>query len=240
MTIATPLEIGVLLVGEEVQFNDIAPADLLYMISPEFLVSLGPAVPPMQSLAVPMNISYINEKGEGLFPLTAGAKIVVTHSLTTAPKLDIMIIPGTSADPTTRPAIDRFIKSAVAGGTAVLSICSGIFPTAASGILDGLVATAPLGVLSLVRERFPNVKWVSKCRWEKCGGAGGQGEIWTSGAVANGVDLTCEFMRQKFPESRQLVDFMIALSGIAERRREYSMKEKIVEAMVEGERSPAQ
>jgi len=75
------LTVGVLLLSDEgVQFLDVAPVDVLAMMTPEYLAAVGAPEPLLQK-AVKMEICYISESGEGLFPLTGGAKIAVTVSV---------------------------------------------------------------------------------------------------------------------------------------------------------------
>ncbi|KAL1615760.1 hypothetical protein SLS56_011694 [Neofusicoccum ribis] len=232
MASKTPLEVGVLLVDDAVQYTDIAPVDVLAMLTPEFVGMLGPALAPLQSQAVPMNISYIHERGTGHVTLSAAnAKLAITHSLTTAPAPDILVIPGPAPVPVPRPAISAYIREAVGRGATVLSICTGALATAGSGVLDGRTATAPLvlGVLAQLRDAHPLVRWRGGRRWERSAGTGGAGDVWTSGAVFNGVDLVCAFMRARFPDSRQLVDLMVEMAGVAGRPVEYGPAESALE-----------
>ncbi|EKG09059.1 ThiJ/PfpI, partial [Macrophomina phaseolina MS6] len=155
------------------------------------------------------------------------------HSLSNAPPLDILIIPGSAPIITARPAIDAFIQSAAAHGTTILCICTGIFPTAASGVLEGRAATGPLVMLSTLRAQHPEIQWNNTRRWEKSVGTAGSGDIWTSGSIANGVDLMCAFMRERFSESKELMDMMIKLATIPERESAYNEKESALETLFE-------
>ena len=94
-------------------------------------------------------------------------------SLENAPKLDILVVPGPPPTYQASDAVKEFIKSVHASGADVLSICSGILPVAASGILDGKVGTGPLGIIPMLRQFFPAVKWEGTRRWEKTGGESG-------------------------------------------------------------------
>lgn len=90
----------------------------------------------------------------------------------------------------------------------------------------------------MLRAAHPNVKWESARRFEKSTGGDGKSEIWTSGSVANGVDLAIAFMRERFPESRTLTDLTIGIASIAEREVEYEEKEKAWEKAFEGASLP--
>lgn len=141
-----------------------------------------------------------------------------------APKLDILVVPGPPPNYQTTDAVKAFISSTHTSGGTILSICSGILPVAASGVLDGKIGTGPLGFIPLLRASFPAVKWEDARRWEKAAGEGGTGEVWTSGAVLNGLDLIVAFLREKFV--KPAAEAMIMLSGVGERAREYSEAEK--------------
>ena len=151
--------------------------------------------------------------------------------MTSAPKLDILVVPGPPPSYQATEAVKTFIKATHASGAHVLSICSGIVPVAASGILDGKVATAPLGMIPIVRQFFPAVKWEDTRRWEKATGENGAGEVWTSGGVLNGVDLVVAFLREKFVKTA--AEAMISIASVSERAREYSEAEKKASAMLD-------
>lgn len=70
------------------------------------------------------------------------------------------------------------------------------------------------------------MQWRDERRWEKSAGGVegvGGGDIWTSGSVANGVDMACAFMRERWPG--ELTEVVIGVAGVAERAREYGGKE---------------
>ncbi|OCL06589.1 hypothetical protein AOQ84DRAFT_74145, partial [Glonium stellatum] len=74
------LLIGILLLGNDlIQTLDIAPADLLSMLSEEVMERLG-ASEDLRSQAIELDIRYVSESGEGLFSLTAGLRVPVTVS----------------------------------------------------------------------------------------------------------------------------------------------------------------
>ncbi|OJD34974.1 transcriptional regulator [Diplodia corticola] len=148
----------------------------------------------------------------------------MTHSLTNAPPLDIMIIPGPPPVAVSCRAIDA----------------AGIFLTVASGVLNGRVATTPLAVLPMLRAAHPQVEWAKTQRFDKSAGTGNTGDIWASGSVANGVDLAYVFIRERFPESRTLVDLRTWLAGIGEREPEFSTEEKALDEAFSGASSALQ
>ncbi|KZV61096.1 class I glutamine amidotransferase-like protein [Peniophora sp. CONT] len=220
----THLTIGVLLVDNGIQLADISSADILGQLSTDYLAILPPAAAALQALATPMDFVYITEDGASPLTLTIGAQIVVTHSIQSAPKLDILVVPGPAPDYRANEAIRSFIKSANESGAHVLSVCTGILAVAASGVLDSKLGTGPLGMIPMLRELFPNVKWNDTRRYERNAVEGTAGQVWSSGSVLDGVDEVAAFVREHF--AAEIAEPMIYLASVPERSVEYSKMEK--------------
>lgn len=95
-------------------------------------------------------------------PVTSfeGLEIGAHYSFETAPKVDILVIPSTDG------SLDRdlhdeaymsWVKKAVAEAEWVITVCDGAFPLAATGALDGRVATTFPGDREKLAEMFPKV-----------------------------------------------------------------------------------
>ncbi|WP_072816332.1 GlxA family transcriptional regulator [Rhodococcus zopfii] len=106
---------------------------------------------------------------------------------------DTIIVPGV-ADPTASlsSAVRDALRSAAADGTRIASICSGTFPLAATGLLDGLRATthwAAAGLLASIHPDIdvdPNVLYVDN------------GQFLTSAGAAAGLDLCLYMIRRDY------------------------------------------
>lgn len=136
------------------------------------------------------------------------------HSIETCPPLDILLIGGPA--PSYRPSepIQRFIQDQYEHLRAFLTVCTGYIPALYSGILDGKTATAPRGLLPMLKEEKPDVQWVEK-RWVR------DGKVWSSGAVANGMELMAGFMWDEFEEQRGLTEVMMGMADFAKRGQAY-------------------
>ena len=66
----------------------------------------------------------------------------------------------------------------------------------------------------MLKEEKPEVKWVEK-RWVR------DGKVWSSGAVANGVELMASFMREEFAEQRELTEILLGVADFAQRGEFY-------------------
>ncbi|EON68830.1 hypothetical protein W97_08088 [Coniosporium apollinis CBS 100218] len=214
------LTVGVLLLGnEDVQYLEVAPVDLLAMMQPQYIHALGASA--LAEKGVNMDIHYISETGEGLFPLTANAKVAVTDSIETSPALDVLMIPGPPPNFVASEAVGAFIRAQVEHATAVLSVCTGIIPLAQSGVLKGKTATGPPPlILTALRHGFPDTKWEDERRWTR------DGNVWTSAGITNGLDMMAGFMRTYYGDRPQLVELVLGAANVWDRPVEYREEEK--------------
>ncbi|KAL8878119.1 MAG: hypothetical protein Q9198_004009 [Flavoplaca austrocitrina] len=234
MSSPTPLKVGVLL-SPTTQLMDVAPLDMLGMIDKFYAQSY-----PEHIAANALDIEYyfVNETGESPHSMTGGFKLAVTvsalrfprrkyacimpthrvttlqHSISTCPPLDILLIGGPA--PTYRPseAIQHFIQTQYQHVRHLLTICTGYIPALYSGVLDGKTVTAPRGLLPVLKEEKPDVKWVEK-RWVR------DGKVWSSGAVANGMDMMACFMKEEFKEQGTLTEMAMGMADFARRGEAY-------------------
>ena len=172
-----PLNVAVLLIPP-VQLLDASPVDLFSMLSKEYLTACKlPA--PLTALGLDVKFSYVSESGAGaMTEMTANARLMTTANLTDEVakpgNVDILLIPG--PDPAVLPskAIQEYIRSHVGTAEAIMTVCTGIYPAAHSGILEGKKATGPRALVPDLRKKFPDTQWVEK-RWTK------DGNMWCSG-----------------------------------------------------------
>ena len=95
-------------------------------------------------------------------PVTTFEGIVIEahHSFADAPRADILVIPSTrgsmDAD-LADAAYMAFVRRAAAEAEWVITVCDGAFPLAATGLLDGRVATTFPGDRERLAEMYPEV-----------------------------------------------------------------------------------
>jgi transcriptional regulator GlxA family with amidase domain len=106
---------------------------------------------------------------------------------------DTIIVPGTNA-----PAADLHepvraaLRQAAQNGTRIASICTGTFPLAASGLLDGLRATTHWVAAAELAAAFPEVKVDPDVLYVD------NGQILTSAGAAAGLDLCLHMIRRDY------------------------------------------
>lgn len=89
-----------------------------------------------------------------------GITVASHYSFDNAPKADILIIPSTRGSMDAdleNPAYMAWVKKAVAEAEWVITVCDGAFPLAATGVLDGRVATTYPGDRERLKEMFPKI-----------------------------------------------------------------------------------
>ncbi|KAL8642991.1 MAG: hypothetical protein Q9228_000390 [Teloschistes exilis] len=209
-----PLKLGILLFSEGVQFLDVAPIDMLGMLEKSYLAACG-LPQAMVDSGLDVEYHFINEEGKGPNPMTGGFKVHVTHGISDCPPLDILLIGG--PPPSYRPSasVQEFLKEQYAHVRAFMIVCTGCNPAIYSGILDHKTATAPLALLPMLKEEAPQVKWVEK-RWVR------DGKVWSSGAVANGMEMMAGFMREEFGHKKEIVEIVLGMSDVGVRGVDYS------------------
>ncbi|ORX98950.1 class I glutamine amidotransferase-like protein [Clohesyomyces aquaticus] len=141
----------------------------------------------------------------GMPPMTICESVVATHTFSTAPQFDVLIIPGGMGcfDPAAKgqpnPAvvdpIVKFIKAQYPGLKYLLTVCTGSGITACSGLLDGRKATTFKGAWGVIPPWRPQVNWVPKARWVV------DGNIWSSSGVSSGTDLMFGFVETVFGDT---------------------------------------
>ncbi|KAG4035377.1 hypothetical protein MFRU_001g01470 [Monilinia fructicola] len=223
MTASKHLRIGVF-IPDGCQLLDMSGIDLLFMISPSYLTACGlPA--PLIALGISSTIYYVSLPSSGPeVALTASAFLRVSKTIKDKEvqpgMLDIMMVPG--PDPSIVSCEDTrlFLKSHAdwrgSNGekTDILSVCTGIFLVAQSGILKELNASGPRALVPRLKKEFPDTNWVDDRRWVE------DGNIWTCGGITNGLEMVAAYMRQKFPGPA--AEAVITMADVGEKGVLYS------------------
>lgn len=114
-------------------------------------------------------------------------QIMATHDFTTAPPLDVIIVPGGSGDflldNQNDFSIEKFVASRFAEAQYVLSVCIGATTLARAGLLNGRRATTNKSAWKWATDerQGANITWVPNARWVE------DGKVWTSSGVAAGM-----------------------------------------------------
>ncbi len=145
------------------------------------------------------------EMGEGWYrfascaiedgPLRAHGGFVLTpqHGPELIDEADLIVVPGWKGPSGPVPeALCQRLRQAHARGARLASICSGAFVLAATGLLDGGVATTHWRYAEALRAGHPEIDVDHASLYRA------QGRIFTSAGSAAGIDLLIEIVRRDF------------------------------------------
>lgn len=109
---------------------------------------------------------------------------------------DLIVIPGwRDVQAPVPPDLIERLRTAHARGARLASICSGAFVLAATGLLDGRVATTHWRYADALRRKFPLIQVDETSLYRHDDG------LLTSAGSAAGIDLMIEIVRQDFGSS---------------------------------------
>ncbi|KAL1716902.1 class I glutamine amidotransferase-like protein [Schizophyllum commune] len=105
-------------------------------------------------------------------------------------QFDIIMVPG--GIPEVPQELNDFLIRQVPGAKYVLTICTGSWVLARTGLLDGKRATGNKFVFKemMADTASHNIEWVARARWVV------DGKFWTSSGVTAGADMASAFVTQ--------------------------------------------
>jgi AraC family transcriptional regulator, transcriptional activator FtrA len=127
----------------------------------------------------------------GVLPAMGGFGLEVEHGLEELARADTVILPGSPdvhGDPS--PAVVSALLAAHDGGARLVSICSGAFPLAATGLLDDRRAATHWRYAALLARRYPRVEVVPDVLYVD------GDDVLTSAGTAAGIDLCLHLVRR--------------------------------------------
>jgi transcriptional regulator GlxA family with amidase domain len=119
---------------------------------------------------------------ETLDPITAsgGMKIVPNHTFQNAPQPKVIVIP---AQNDSTEAMLNWIRKATQNSDVTMSVCTGAYVLAATGLLNGKAATTHHTAYSDLEMKFPDIQVKRGARFIE------QGNLATAGGLTSGMDL---------------------------------------------------
>ena len=116
-----------------------------------------------------------------------GLIVLPTYDFLSAPKLDLLIVPGgygAEELEIREPETIRWLQSMAGQVEIVASICTGAFLLAEAGLLNGKRATTHWMDLDRLEREYPAVQVLRNIRFVD------EGAILTSGGISAGIDLS--------------------------------------------------
>ncbi|MDV6329219.1 transcriptional regulator FtrA [Asticcacaulis sp. 201] len=123
---------------------------------------------------------------------TAGLKIHVDGGMSVFEGAGTVIVPGWPIDRPVPHEVTDMLIAAKRRGARILTICSGVFVLAASGLLKGLRATTHWKYTEQLKTLYPDIDVVPDVLYID------EGQIMTSAGSAAGIDLCLHLIRRDF------------------------------------------
>ncbi|MBV9277623.1 MAG: DJ-1/PfpI family protein [Candidatus Eremiobacteraeota bacterium] len=149
----------------------------------------------------PFHTALISDRTEPL-EIEGGMQVLPRFTYDTLPAQPNIIVMGAQGDHT--PAKIAWIKKASEKADLVMSVCTGAFLLAKTGLLDGLSATTHHDYYDQFAQRFPKVKVVRGPRYVE------NGKFATGGGLTSGIELALRVVERYFGASaaRQTANYM--------------------------------
>ena len=144
---------------------------------------------------------------ESLDPVTVsgGMKVVPNYTFQSAPPPKVIVIPAQSGD---SDGLLDWIRKASKSADLTMSVCTGAFVLAATGLLNGKAATTHHGAYSDLEMKFPDVQVKRGARFVE------EGNLASAGGLTSGMDLALRVVGRYFgAEAIERTAFQLEYQG---------------------------
>jgi putative intracellular protease/amidase/YHS domain-containing protein len=128
---------------------------------------------------------------ESTKPITAsgGMKIVPDYSLDNAPTPKVVVIPA-QKDPS--EAVLNWVRKSAKTADVTMSVCTGAFLLAKTGLLNGKAATTHHGAYVTLAQKYPQIQVKRGMRFVE------DGNLASSGGLSSGIDLALRVVERYY------------------------------------------
>jgi len=131
---------------------------------------------------------------------SGGMQIVPNYTFDDAPEAMLVVIPAQMGD---SPKMLDWIRKISGQGAVVMSVCTGAFPLAETGLLRGKPATTHHGAYVRFQHRYPDIQVQRDKRWVQSSPT-----IFTAGGLSSGIDLALHVVELYF--GREVAEYTAA------------------------------
>lgn len=183
-----PVNFGVIVFPAFQPLDAFGPLDALSLLSRSHNMNLYTIAATLDPVST-RQLDAIAANGSTQAPQSPGfgTSILPTHTFSTAPALDVLLVPGGQGTRAQSPAVSGsidFIRQRFPSLQYLITVCTGSGLAARSGVLDGRRATTNKLAWESTTALRPQVHWVHRARWVN------DGNIWTASGISAGIDVT--------------------------------------------------
>jgi transcriptional regulator GlxA family with amidase domain len=145
----------------------------------------------IQAPGVPFNVFTVSQSRQ---PVDAGSlTIVPDYSFGEAPRADIVVVGAQSGS---SPPYLEYLRRMAAGGSLMLSVCTGASKFAQAGLLEGLQATSHHDYIEPLQKLYPKVHFLPDQAWVHSAP-----RIYTAGGETSGIELALHIVELYYGRS---------------------------------------
>jgi putative intracellular protease/amidase len=122
--------------------------------------------------------------------VTGGMQVVPDYAFDNAPVPMVVVIPAQTGE---SPKMLDWIRKMSGRGSVVMSVCTGAFKLAETGLLKGKPATTHHGALTRLQHQYPDIQVQRDKRWVQSSPT-----IFTAGGLSSGIDLALHVVELYF------------------------------------------
>lgn len=134
-------------------------------------------------------VLYTVAESEKPIRATGGMKIVPDYTITNAPGPKVIVIPAQSAP---SAAVREWLRRSAESADVVMSVCTGAFVLASTGLLDGQAATTHHDFYRALERQYPKVSVQRGKRFVE------GSKLATAGGLTSGMDLALRVVERYF------------------------------------------
>lgn len=135
-------------------------------------------------------VSTVTEDGKSVFT-NMNMQVTPNYSFKNAPQFDVLLIPGGNQHNAMHSKTTlTWIKSQAPAAKHLVSVCTGVFILAETGLLDNLSATTFYPSLGELKTNYPKISTVTNMRFVD------NGKIITAAGLSSGIDVALHVVAQ--------------------------------------------
>lgn len=123
---------------------------------------------------------------------SGGLKIIPNYTFANAPAPKVIVIPAQSAQRQPSPAMQEWLRKSAKTADVTMSVCTGAFVLANTGLLSGKAATTHHASYKQMAMNFPDIDLKRGARFVD------NGNIATSGGLSSGIDLALHVVERYY------------------------------------------
>jgi putative intracellular protease/amidase/YHS domain-containing protein len=149
---------------------------------------------PGDMASMKMNLFELYTVAETTKPIkaSAGMKIIPDYSFANAPAPKVIVIPAQSAQGNPSPAMKEWIRKSAKTADVTMSVCTGAFLLANTGLLAGKSATTHHSAYKQMAMGYPDIQLKRGARFVD------NGNIATAGGLSSGIDLALHVVERYY------------------------------------------